>query len=1269
MVSPENPIITSNGNGEATLQRSGTPLNGDTWYWQGKDNSFGTSTTLGSGITFTANQGAGTYYIRARNSGGDWSNGSGSVYVTIAPVQANTLSDENYIHTTNYQNPFTATELSTATNNDKIESVTYFDGLGRPMQSVGIRAGGNNEDIITHVGYDNYGRQAKDYLPYAATSNGGLFRTGAETATLNYYDATKYDADFPGMTITDINPYSQKLFEASPLNRILEQTAPGSSWKVGTTFDTNGHSNGNSIKIGNQTNIATEVRRYEVSLAVSNVNNTRTYVPTLQNLTPYYAVNELYKTITKDENWKTADGTSHTTEEFKDKQRRVVLKRTYGASDLNGDGDTTDTGESNAQHDTYYVYDNFGNLTYVLPPKAEPHTALPDATKLAELCYQYKYDHRNRLVEKKLPGKGIATDWEEIVYNKLDQPILTRDPNLKAQSKWLFTKYDAFGRVAYTGLISSASSRTTEQNGANGTSLQYVTKSQTATTIAGTTIYYDNGAYPIVATTDEIQTINYYDDYNFDKGISMLPSPIYGKDVINYDDTNKPLTKGLATGSKIRILGTANWTTTLIGYDAKGRPIYNYSKNDYLATTSTVKSQLDFTGKTLETTSTHLKSSVTTTVVDAFTYDQTGRLTKQTQAINGTATPEVIVTNAYDELGQLTSKGVGGKTTQSRLQNVDYTYNIRGWLKEINDVNAIGNDLFSFKLSYNEATAPKPLFNGNISQSFWKTANNSDSSLKNYNYAYDALNRLTDAADNQSRYAERLTYDLNGNINTLKRDGNQILGTGNYGPIDDLRYEYLSGNRLNKVSDATGNTEGFKDVASSIDYDYDDNGNMTSDTNKGITNIDYNHLNLPVTIQMTGGTITYDYDATGMKLRKTVSGNTTDYADGFQYLNGELQFFPHPEGYVDWNNGNIDYIYQYKDHLGNIRLAYKDGNKDGAVNSGDILSEDNYYPFGLRQRGYNETVVNSNNKYKYNGKELQDELGLNMYDYGARNYDPAIGRWMNVDPKAETSKRFSPYTYALNNPVRFVDPDGMEATDWYKDKKGITRFDSSVKNQADVEKISPGGKYIASEFNTKTANYYKDGSAFFKNESEGYKFMIDNSYMQQGAKETELVGYIAKTGVAVLPKEGKDMWGNNFENTSLHSELNVKGALWMGTGKDLTVNFHGKTLNPIAWIHTHPDTFGGFGQSAGDTGVTRTLGVPSIIIGRNSIWAQSVNDAKNNIGGGEVMTRSQLENENYGSVTSDNNFLSLGLLKHSIHEYQRSLLSKIYYSSSGIFQA
>ncbi|MBP1223636.1 RHS repeat-associated core domain-containing protein [Flavobacterium sp. 1355] len=102
--------------------------------------------------------------------------------------------------------------------------------------------------------------------------------------------------------------------------------------------------------------------------------------------------------------------------------------------------------------------------------------------------------------------------------------------------------------------------------------------------------------------------------------------------------------------------------------------------------------------------------------------------------------------------------------------------------------------------------------------------------------------------------------------------------------------------------------------------------------------------------------------------------------------------------------------------MGNIRLSY---DKTLA-----IKEESNFYPFGLKQEGYNTVKIGFENKYKYNGKELQDELGLNFYDYGARNYDPALGRFMNIDPAAEVSRRWSPYNYAYNDPLFFVDPDG-----------------------------------------------------------------------------------------------------------------------------------------------------------------------------------------------------------------------------------------------------
>jgi len=241
-----------------------------------------------------------------------------------------------------------------------------------------------------------------------------------------------------------------------------------------------------------------------------------------------------------------------------------------------------------------------------------------------------------------------------------------------------------------------------------------------------------------------------------------------------------------------------------------------------------------------------------------------------------------------------------------------------------------------------------------------------------------------------------------------------------------------------RALDNGNDTYGFVDGAdSSNEYSYDANGNMTSDLNKGITDIEYNYLNLPTKVTVAGansGTIDYVYDATGTKLRKMIStGTETLYSGNFIYEgsvgNAQLQFFYHPEGYATPDGmGGYDYVYQYRDHLGNVRLSYQDIDKDGSVDNSEILQERSYYPFGLEHRGYNGNISAFANsvarKFMFGGKEYQDELGLEWYDVSARNYDPALGRWMNIDPLAEQMYSYSPYNYGFDNPIYFFDEDG-----------------------------------------------------------------------------------------------------------------------------------------------------------------------------------------------------------------------------------------------------
>jgi RHS repeat-associated protein len=422
-----------------------------------------------------------------------------------------------------------------------------------------------------------------------------------------------------------------------------------------------------------------------------------------------------------------------------------------------------------------------------------------------------------------------------------------------------------------------------------------------------------------------------------------------------------------------------------------------------------------------------------------------------------------LTQNEYDELGQLIRKSVGGTdiSGQASLQKVDYRYNIRGWLKSINNIKELTQstdptDLFAFKITYNQVENTiggniEPLFNGNISETFWKT--DTDNFKRSYGYQYDALNRLTNAIYKKqdiptNSYNERLTYDPNGNIITMYRTGYQD-GSDESMPIeiDKLVYGYAEkSNTLLSVYDESQSTNGFKDGnINDNDFKYDGYGNMTVDKNKKIDVIKYNHLHLPTEIDFgKSGIISYIYNALGVKVAKQVQApeihDQTDYLSGFQYKNDQLQFFPTAEGYVKvTDGGKFNYVYNYTDHLGNIRVSYTLNPADGQLK---ILEENHYYPFGLKHSNYNvdkadfdkdetgffvvlKPVERSEFQYKYNGKEYQDELNLNWYDMDARNYMPDIGRWGNMDELAEDFSDLSPYNFSNNNPLRFSDPTGL----------------------------------------------------------------------------------------------------------------------------------------------------------------------------------------------------------------------------------------------------
>ncbi|KQS52582.1 hypothetical protein ASG38_17205 [Flavobacterium sp. Leaf359] len=795
----------------------------------------------------------------------------------------------------------------------------------------------------------------------------------------------------------------------------------------------------------------------------------------------------------------------------------------------------------------------------MLPPISDGSTSQAD---LDGLCYQYRYDERKRLVEKKLPGK----QWEFIIYDNLDRVVATGPAfspfNDITASGWLFTKYDVFGRIAYTGWM-QASVTSAERNtlqAARNAQTANLSEAKTASdnTVNGVAFRYTNQAWP-TGSGWHVFTVNYYDSYAF-PGAPSAFADVEGQPVY-YNLTVLP--KGLPTGSWSRVLEASTAVAGELSYnlyDHKARPVRVRTLN-YMGGYTQTDTKLDFSGKVLYTVTGHNRTATGSlvTVREDFTYSSQDRLLNRSHKIGNRAS-EFLSKNTYDELGQLISKKTGGSSLTAPLQKVDYAYNVRGWLKGINDTETLAKpgdpaDLFAFKISYDDPLAAQPQFNGNISETYWRTAN--DNILRRYAYQFDSIGRLASASYQKPEtisapdsYRESQQYDKNGNIRKLQRFGefdDAVVAM----MVDDLDYAYLpNSNRVAKVTDYTNSPAGFRDDSDGTndtqdDYAYDMNGNMVSDQNKNIDLIAYNHLNLPTKITFAGGaTIEYLYNANGKKLRKTVTESampvkTQEYLDGFDYANGTLEAIHTAEGYVkaasDGTRPAFNYIYNYKDHLGNIRLSYT---RDPVSEQVVIIEENNYYPFGLTHKNYNTTkrmydrmgggviefcpdcpFMYSYN-YKFNGKEFQEELGLNMTAMDFRQYDNALGRFNSLDVLSELAPGITPYRFAYNNPVFWADPSGLFET-----------------KQAAMDHIQTYGLSGATVS-------YNDNRGYWEIDNNGYTFGYENGNFK--------IAYNTEDGATVLHTIKGSSFKNFFSDSSAVQTQNDSRA-WNDTANALGI--------------------------------------------------------------------------------------------------------------------
>ena len=847
---------------------------------------------------------------------------------------------------------------------DSLQAVQYYNGLGYPTLSVAT-AGTDGGTACTLTTYDGAGREKRRYLPVPAN--------GLEYIPVNGVTSM-------GLFYLDDGFFTESHYDA--LDRVTAVDIAGDTWRQAGKQDRTEH-------LANT--LSDLVLHYEAPEDGS-------YSLTLPENTAfeYYPEGTLAKAVSYD-----ADNRS--TAVFTDLTGKKIMERT-------------------AAGDTYYVYNDLGQLRFVLTPAYNKISR-----DKAIFAYEYRYDNRGRVVWKRMPGAECVQYW----YDSADRVAYMRDTALG--NRYRFCLYDRFGRLCVQGTCSDGN-----RDGSVLSATSYTSGSGGVCSTGYTA--------PYSISDPQLEIVNYYDTYEFigNNITSAMPALTIGQE-------QRQHAIGYLTGQVVYATGGEALGTVTV-YDRKGQAVRCVRKG-LGGRLEDVVTAYTFTGA-VDSTEVHAGVGYGSDFMakTSYTY-QYGKKTKMSLSVrHGASTQSRETGYVYDAIGRLERKE--RQLTRTSKSMCSYTYDVHGWLK------SVSSGGFREDLYYADGL-DSACYNGNISTVRWKARN--DSEYKGYNLRYDGCNRLylalfgtgDNLTGNRNYFNEQAEYDCNGNIKRLRRCGLQDAMHGGFGLVDDLRMTY-EGNQLASVFDNVWRLP----YAGATDFDgvagqeypltYNGAGALVSDASRRIARIDYDMMNNPVRIQFTDGNVTrYVYSATGEKLRviyQTAVPNITVaigsarelmpseilYTDSTDYLlggaltlrNGKIDKYLFDEGYcqaesLNATQDNFMFYYYDRDHLGNVRQVTK-----AAGSTGTVVQTMNYYPFGA-QFCDGSAASGDMQPYKYNGKEFDKMHGLNTYDYGARQYNPITARWDRVDPLAEKYYGVSPYVYCTNNPVMLVDSDGL----------------------------------------------------------------------------------------------------------------------------------------------------------------------------------------------------------------------------------------------------
>ena len=844
------------------------------------------------------------------------------------------------------------------------ETNIYHDLLGRPIETVLTAASPAGKDIVFLNEYDDFGRPYSKYRPVpVATSAGDYADPSRIRAANSFYNWEVY-------------AFSKTLYEASPLDRPVEEYGPGSPW----------HTRGKSVKTAYLVNEDSGLLSCSGYLVESD-----TFLTCVGTL-PSGNLNVV----------KVTDEDGNVSLTFTDKLGRKALERTV-------DGER--------YQDIYYVYDDLGLLRYVLTPEASAvmsssGTFGDSSSPLSAQAYVYKYDGKGRCVSKRLPGCAPIL----YRYDKGDVPIFSQDGEMRKRGKWMFSFRDALGRDAVSGVWPSAQ--------APSPAVPVVATYDGASPLGG---YSVNTPVP---SDCKPLSVSYYDDHSFMD--DLVPSDArrvlacdtlsnYGIPVVGSDRC-----KGFLTGTAVYSLtDPTSKTVSSFYYDYQGRLIQSHRK-EALGGAGHIHQSLTFTGKPSMTRETvALPDGRIDSLVTVRSYDGQERLVSETTSLNGRSQS---VSYGYDEIGRMTGRIYGTEANPSTLTET-LSYNIRDQLIGLN------SSVFSMTLRYQEPTLGSvPKYNGGISE--WEWNHGAGAETNAWSLSYDGVGRLTDARRfvsgvQTNSFSERsITYDRNSNALTLTRYGGNAAT-----PEERLAYSY-DGNLLSGISNtgASGGGGSFthdtngnltRDGLSTLDIDYNDRNLTSRISSGGATLAEYEYLADGTKLRAVDGS------GNGYQYRGSLIYTQTAGQSGTPVITLDCALTS--AGRIvreNTDDGSSTYKVQHylRDHLGSVRSVI-----DG--DTGTVIETNDYYPFGKRIPVTNSVAepveattqsATSPDRWLFSSKESQSFLNASipLLDFGARMYNPVIARWTASDPLSEKYHGISPYAYCLGHPIVNIDVKG-----------------------------------------------------------------------------------------------------------------------------------------------------------------------------------------------------------------------------------------------------